>query len=69
MDLELRDKRALVTGGSRGIGRSTARALTREGGRVTIAVRERAGLEEAATEIAMSTGHSPSRPTAPSSRT
>jgi NAD(P)-dependent dehydrogenase (short-subunit alcohol dehydrogenase family) len=59
MDLELKDKRALVTGGSRGIGRATAHALAREGARVTIAARSRPGLEESASEIAVSTGHRP----------
>jgi NAD(P)-dependent dehydrogenase (short-subunit alcohol dehydrogenase family) len=59
MDLELTGKRALVTGGSRGIGRATALVLSREGARVAIAARERAALEEAAAEIGDRTGRPP----------
>jgi NAD(P)-dependent dehydrogenase (short-subunit alcohol dehydrogenase family) len=39
MDLELSGKRAIVVGGSRGIGRAIARALVEEGARVLIAAR------------------------------
>ena len=39
MDLQLRDKRAIVTGGSRGIGLAIARSLAAEGCRVAIAAR------------------------------
>ena len=59
MDLELTGKKALVTGGSRGIGRATALALSREGVRVAIAAREGGALDEATREIEAATGARP----------
>ena len=56
MDLGLRGKVALVTGGSKGIGRVVARGLAREGAKVAICARSRAPLEQAAKEIAQETG-------------
>jgi NAD(P)-dependent dehydrogenase (short-subunit alcohol dehydrogenase family) len=50
MDLKLQGKRAIVTGGSRGIGLATARALADEGARVAIVARDRERLERAAVE-------------------
>lgn len=50
MDI-FRDKRALVTGGSAGIGRAIAAALSAQGARVTIVARTQATLEQAAAEI------------------
>ena len=56
MDLELASKTAIVTGGSRGIGKAIARELAREGVRVAIVAREAAALDAAAAEIAAETG-------------
>jgi NAD(P)-dependent dehydrogenase (short-subunit alcohol dehydrogenase family) len=55
MDLQLHDKRAIVTGGSRGMGKAIARQLAREGCDVAIGARSEAPLREAATEIARET--------------
>ncbi|CAN7349201.1 SDR family NAD(P)-dependent oxidoreductase [Variovorax sp. LjRoot178] len=51
MDLGLKGKVALVTGGSKGIGFACARVLAREGARVAIAARDRAALEEAVASL------------------
>jgi NAD(P)-dependent dehydrogenase (short-subunit alcohol dehydrogenase family) len=56
MDLQLRDRRALITGGSRGIGLAVARALTAEGVDVAIAARDRHRLETAAEEVRGASG-------------
>ena len=47
MDLELVGKRAIVTGGSRGIGLAVAKALSAEGAHVALVARDAAALEEA----------------------
>jgi NAD(P)-dependent dehydrogenase (short-subunit alcohol dehydrogenase family) len=52
MDLGLRDKVAVVTGGSVGIGLGVARAFAAEGAHVLIAARDRERVEAAAAEIA-----------------
>ena len=56
MDLELAGKRALVTGGSRGIGLAVGRALAREGARVVLAARDQERLDQAAAALAAETG-------------
>lgn len=56
MDLQLESKRAVVTGGSRGIGKAIARTLAQEGCDVAIAARGRDLLDEAAEELTQATG-------------
>ena len=56
MDLGLQGKRAIVTGGSLGIGKAIARELAREGADVAIAARTKDQLEATARELATETG-------------
>jgi NAD(P)-dependent dehydrogenase (short-subunit alcohol dehydrogenase family) len=55
--IELSGKRAIVTGGSSGIGVETARALASAGAEVTLAVRDTDAGERAAAEITATTGN------------
>ncbi|KOV66872.1 short-chain dehydrogenase [Streptomyces sp. NRRL WC-3618] len=56
MDLELGGRTAIVTGGSMGIGRATARELAAEGATVVITARRLPLLERAAKELEAETG-------------
>ena len=56
MDLELTGKVAIVTGGSKGIGKAIALELAREGVDVALAARTKADLDAAAAEISAETG-------------
>ncbi|AMA73135.1 MULTISPECIES: SDR family NAD(P)-dependent oxidoreductase [Aneurinibacillus] len=51
MDLGLKDKVVLITGGSKGIGRAIARAFYEEEAKVAIAARGETELQEAAAEM------------------
>jgi NAD(P)-dependent dehydrogenase (short-subunit alcohol dehydrogenase family) len=55
MDLELTGKRAIVTGGSGGIGKAVARQLAREGADVGIAARDETRIADAVAELAADT--------------
>src|SRR5688572_12678167 len=56
MDLGIKGRSAIVTGGSRGIGRETTRQFLEEGVRVTICGRNAEALERARKELAQATG-------------
>jgi NAD(P)-dependent dehydrogenase (short-subunit alcohol dehydrogenase family) len=56
MDLQLKNKTALVTGGSEGIGKGIALLLAREGVDVAICSRRKDALDATAAEIAKETG-------------
>jgi NAD(P)-dependent dehydrogenase (short-subunit alcohol dehydrogenase family) len=55
MDLQLTGRRALVTGGSRGIGKAIARALLDEGVRVVVAARDADAVANTVAELAAAT--------------
>jgi len=59
MDLQLKNKTALVTGASQGIGRAIAKGLTAEGATVCIAARRRHLLDTLAQEITAAGGATP----------
>lgn len=56
MDLGIQGRAAIVTGGSRGIGRETARVLLEAGVRVAICARSRPALEQAREELQAKAG-------------
>ena len=56
MDLELKNKVAIVGGASKGLGRACADVLTEEGARVVICSRTQADLDQAAQEIRSKSG-------------
>jgi NAD(P)-dependent dehydrogenase (short-subunit alcohol dehydrogenase family) len=56
MDLKLAGKAAIVTGGSRGIGKAIARELAQEGAQVVIVARNAEALAATAKELASETG-------------
>ena len=56
MDLHLKDKRALVTGASRGLGYATALSLAHEGCRVAVNSRDETRVKAAAETIEKETG-------------
>src|ERR671934_2989899 len=56
MELGLQGKHAIVTGGSRGIGKAIALELAREGVDVAIVARSKVDLEASARELAAQTG-------------
>lgn len=56
MDLQLSGRRALVTGGSRGIGLAVAKALTAEGVDVALAARDEQRVAAAAASLASASG-------------
>ncbi len=51
MDLQLREKVAIVTGSSRGLGLASASALVEEGARVTVCARGEDALQDAASRL------------------
>jgi 3-oxoacyl-[acyl-carrier protein] reductase len=56
MDLGIAGRSAIVTGGSRGIGRETARRFLEEGVRVTICGRNAETIDRARAQFAAATG-------------
>lgn len=57
MDLGVKDKVAIITGGSEGIGRAAAERLSAEGAKVALVARTQADLDRVADEITGETGN------------
>jgi len=57
MKIDLKNKIALVTGGSKGIGKGAAQALSEAGATIIICARDQQELEETAREISNKTGN------------
>ena len=57
MDLQLKDKVVIITGGSEGIGRAAAERFSQEGALVALAARTQSDLDTAATEISTQSGN------------
>jgi NAD(P)-dependent dehydrogenase (short-subunit alcohol dehydrogenase family) len=57
MDLGVKDKVAIITGGTFGIGRAAAERLSSEGARVAIVARTQKDLDQTASEIGQLTGN------------
>jgi 3-oxoacyl-[acyl-carrier protein] reductase len=51
MDLQLKGKRAILAGASKGIGRAVAEALAAEGCAIELCARDRAGVDEAVSRL------------------
>ena len=56
MNLDLKEKIFLVTGGSRGIGRAIAKGLLQEGAKVAIIARQERGVNQAVSDLAQQFG-------------
>src|ERR1700751_4447579 len=56
MDLQLKGKTALITGGGRGVGRGIVRALARAGCTVALTARDAAALDKVAAEVEQAGG-------------
>ena len=52
MDLALKDRRVLITGGSQGLGKAIARGFLAEGARVVVVSRDQDRLQKALVEFA-----------------